>query len=135
MRFVVIVKGDARSEAGVMPTEEELASMGRLNEELVKSGVMLAGDGLHPTSKGARIAFSKGARPRVIDGPFSEAKEVIAGYWIIQVRNREEAIEWMARAPFEDGEIELRQLFELSDFVEGPAIEKHAELQAKLAGK
>ena len=134
MRFMVIVKGNEKSERGVLPSEEELASMGRFNEELVQAGVMLAGDGLHPTSKGAKIAYSKGGRPRVIDGPFTEAKEIIAGYWILQVRNREEVLEWMKRAPFEEGEIEIRQLYELSDFGDSPAIEKHQELKAQLEG-
>jgi hypothetical protein len=121
MRFMVIVKGDSRTEAGVMPTDQELTNMARYNEELVKAGVMLDGTGLHPTSKGAKVQF-KGGRPVVIDGPFTEAKEIIAGYWIIQVKNKAEAIEWAKRIPF--GEIpgsdrvpavEIRQLFELED--------------------
>jgi hypothetical protein len=113
MRFMVIVKGDKRSEAGVLPTDEELATMGKYNDELVKAGIMLAGDGLHPTSKGVRVKFPE---KKVIDGPFAEAKELIAGYWIWQVRSKEEAIEWLKRAPFPEGEVELRQIFELSDF-------------------
>ena len=134
MRFMVIVKGDAKTEAGVMPSEQELAEMGAFNEELIKAGIMLAGDGLHPTSKGARITYG-GGKPTVVDGPFTEAKEIVAGYWIIQVKSKEEAVAWMTRAPFKDGQIELRQLFELSDFEQGPAIEKHQELHAKLAAR
>jgi hypothetical protein len=113
MRFMVIVKGDKRSEAGVLPTDEELSTMGKYNDELVKAGVMLAGDGLHPTSRGVKVKFPE---KKVIDGPFTEAKEIIAGYWIWQVRSKEEAIEWLKRAPFPEGEVELRQIFELADF-------------------
>ena len=113
MRFMVIVKGDKRSEAGVLPTDEELATMGKYNDELIKAGVMLAGDGLHPTSRGVKVKFPE---KRVIDGPFTEAKEIIAGYWIWQVRSKEEAIEWLKRAPFPEGEVELRQIYETSDF-------------------
>src|SRR5437763_12595152 len=109
MRFMVIVKADKKSEAGVMPSKELLEKMGKYNEELVKAGVMLAGDGLHPSSKGVRIRFN-GAKRTVIDGPFAETKELIAGYWLWQVKSREEAIEWLKRAPFDGGtEIELRQ--------------------------
>jgi len=116
MRFMVIVKANKDSEAGVMPTEEMLTAMGKYNEELVKAGVMLAGEGLQPSSKGARVRFS-GKQRTVIDGPFSETKELIAGYWLWQVRSREEAIEWLKRAPFDGGEeVELRQVFELEDF-------------------
>ena len=113
MRFLVIVKGDKRSEAGVMPNEQELVEMGKFNDELVRAGVMLAGEGLHPTSKGFKVKFPE---RKVIDGPFTEAKEIVAGYWVWQVKSREEAIEWIKRAPFREGEIELRQIFELSDF-------------------
>lgn len=116
MRFMVLVPASKESEAGVLPTEELLAEMGRFNEEMVKAGVMLAGDGLQPTSKGARIRFSSG-KPTVTDGPFTEAKELIAGFWIIQVKSKEEAIEWMKRAPFDAGvELEIRQVFEADDF-------------------
>lgn len=115
MRFMVIVKANADSEAGKMPSEAELSEMGKFNEELVKAGVMLAGDGLHPSSKGARIRFDKDKRT-VIDGPFPETKELIAGYWMIQVKSKEEAIEWLKRAPFKDDEIEIRQVFEPTDF-------------------
>jgi hypothetical protein len=118
MRFMVLVKASEESEAGVMPSEEDLAEMGKFNEELVKAGVMLAGEGLHPTSRGARIRFS-GDERTVIDGPFAETKELLAGYWVIQARDRDEAIEWMKRAPFDGGtEIEVRQVFEEEDFGE-----------------
>ncbi|OUL99049.1 YciI family protein [Variovorax sp. JS1663] len=116
MRFMVLVKASPDSEAGVMPTEQLLTEMGKYNEELVKAGVMLAGEGLHPSSKGARVRFD-GKKRTVIDGPFSETKELVAGYWLWQVRSREEAIEWLKRAPFDGGaEVELRQVFEMEDF-------------------
>lgn len=119
MRFLVMVKADERSEDGVLPSEEELTAMGRYNEELVKAGVLLAAEGLHPSSRGARIKFT-GGKPTVIDGPFAEAKELIAGFWIIDVKSREEAIEWMKRMPCTDVEanIEIRQVFEADDFGE-----------------
>ncbi len=133
MRFMVLVKASPESEAGVLPTDEMLTAMGKYNEELVKAGVMLAGDGLQPTSKGARIRF-EGKKRTVIDGPFAETKELLAGYWIWQVRSREEAIEWLKRAPFDGGtEIELRQIFELSDFEQGEGLEIHKALRDKLA--
>ena len=115
MRFMVLVKADQDSEAGVMPSQELLEEMGRYNEELVKAGVMLAGEGLQPSSKGARVRFT-GKETSVIDGPFTEAKELIAGYWLWQVKSKEEAIEWVKRAPFQDTEIEIRQVFETEDF-------------------
>jgi hypothetical protein len=116
MRFMVIVKANSESEAGVMPSEKILAEMGKFNEELVKAGVMLAAEGLHPSSKGKRIKFS-GGKQTVIDGPFSETKELIAGFWLWQVRSLEEAIEWLKRSPFDGGtEIEIRQVFEADDF-------------------
>ena len=116
MRFMVIVKANEESEAGVLPSEEILAAMGKYNEELVKSGVMLAGEGLHSSSKGARVKFS-GQQRTVIDGPFAETKELIAGFWLWQVKSKEEAVEWLKRAPFDGGvEIEIRQVFESSDF-------------------
>src|SRR2546426_3330712 len=108
MRFMVIVKANKDSEAGVMPTEALLTEMGKFNEELVKAGVMLAGEGLHSSSKGARGKFS-GGKTTVIDGPFAETKELVAGYWMWQVKSKEEAIEWLKRAPFEDTEGEIRQ--------------------------
>jgi hypothetical protein len=116
MRFMVIVKADKNSEAGVMPSREILTAMGKFNEELVKAGVMLAGEGLHPTSKGKRVRFS-GGKHTIIDGPFTESKELIAGFWLWQVRSMEEAIEWLKRSPFDGGtEIEIRQVFEADDF-------------------
>ena len=115
MRVMVIVKASAESEAGVMPTEQLLAEMGAYNEELVKAGLMLAGDGLHPSSKGKRVRFS-GKQTSVIDGPFTETKELIAGYWIWQVRSMDEAVQWLERAPFQDTEVEIRPIFEADDF-------------------
>src|SRR5580704_3086848 len=115
MRFMAMVKASADSEAGKLPTGQELTEMGRFNEEMVKAGVMLAGEGLQASSKGARITFS-GGKPSVTDGPFTEAKELIAGFWLIQAKSKEEAIEWIARAPFVDGEVEIRQIFEAEDF-------------------
>ena len=118
MRFMVLVKANEDSEAGVMPTTEMLTAMGKYNEELAKAGVMLAGEGLHPSSKGARVRFS-GNKRTVIDGPFAETKELIAGFWLWQVKSKDEAIEWLKRAPFDGGtEIELRQVFEAEDFGE-----------------
>ena len=118
MRFLVVVKASPESEAGVMPKEKDLAEMGKFNEELVKAGVMLAGEGLHPSSKGVRVKFD-GKKRTVIDGPFAETKELVAGFWIWQVKSKEEAIEWLKRAPFDGGtEIELRQVFESEDFGE-----------------
>src|ERR671927_2043205 len=118
MRFMIIVKASKDSEAGKMPSEELLAAMGRYNEELVKAGVMLAGEGLHPSSKGARVRFS-GSQRTVIDGPFAEAKELIAGFWLIQVKSLDEAIEWVKRCPNPtsgESEIEIRQVHEAEDF-------------------
>ena len=121
MRFMVLVKADKNSEAGILPDEKLLAEMGKYNEELVKAGVMLAGEGLHPSSKGARVRFS-GSKRTVIDGPFSETKELIAGFWLIQVKSKEEAIEWVKRAPNPfpgtESEIEIRQVFEAEEFGE-----------------
>jgi hypothetical protein len=115
MRFMILVKANKDSEAGVMPSKELLTEMGKFNEELAKAGVLLAADGLHPTSKGARVRFSGGKRT-VIDGPFAETKELIAGFWIWQVKSKQEAIDWLKRAPFEDTEVEIRQVFEAEDF-------------------
>src|SRR5687767_13920351 len=115
MRVVVMIKANKESEAGAMPSEQLLAEMGTYNEELVNAGVMLAGEGLHPTSKGARVRFS-GEKRSVIDGPFAETKELIAGFWLWQVKSKEEAIEWLKRAPFKEGEVEIRQVFEAEDF-------------------
>jgi hypothetical protein len=118
MRFMVLVKADKNSEAGVMPSTELLAAMGKYNEELAKAGVLLAGEGLQPSSKGARVKFS-GKERTVIDGPFTETKELIAGFWLIQVKSKEEAIEWVKRCPNPmegESEIEVRQVFEAEDF-------------------
>ena len=141
MRFMVIVKANKDSEAGVMPTEKMLADMGKFNEELANAGVMLAGEGLHPSSKGARVKFS-GGKPTVIDGPFAETKELVAGYWLWQVKSKDEAIEWLKRAPFDgDTEVEIRQVFEAEDFGDEftPELREQeerirAEVQAKASG-
>ena len=120
MRVMVVVKANKDSEAGVLPSQEILAAMGRYNEELVKAGVMLAGEGLHSSAKGKRIKFS-GGKHTITDGPFTETKELIAGFWLWQVRSMEEAVEWLKRSPFDGGtEIEIRQVFEADDF--GPAL-------------
>src|SRR5919106_6805431 len=137
MRVMVIVKATKNSEAGVMPSEKLLAEMGQFNEELVKAGIMLAGEGLHPSSKGKRVRFA-GGKKTVIDGPFSETKELIAGFWLWQVRSMEEAVEWLKRAPFRDGEVEIRQVFEAEDF--GPALtpelrEQEERLRAQAAAR
>ena len=116
MRFMVIVKGNKDSEAGVLPDQKILGEMGKYNEELVKAGVMLAGEGLQASSKGARVRFEGPSKRTVIDGPFTETKELVAGFWLWQVKSREEAIEWLKRAPFQEGEVELRQIFESEDF-------------------
>jgi hypothetical protein len=136
MRFMIMVKADKNSEAGMMPSRELLAEMGKYNEELTKAGVLLAGEGLHPTSKGARVKFS-GAQRTVIDGPFAETKELIAGFWLWQVKSKEEAIEWVKRCPMPhntETEIEIRQVFEVEDF--GPEFtpelrEQEARLRAQ----
>jgi hypothetical protein len=139
MRFMMIVKASKDSEVGKMPGEELLSAMGKYNEELMKAGVLLDGAGLQPSSRGARIKFSKGKRS-VVDGPFSETKELIAGYWIIQVKSREEAIEWAKRVPAPHGEsqeseIEIRQFFELEDFAPSKAVEHHRDLSKQLGKK
>jgi hypothetical protein len=134
MRFMVIIKASKDSEAGNMPSEEMLGAMAKFNEELIKAGVMLDGNGLHPSAKGARIRYS-GKTRTVIDGPFAETKELVAGYWIIQVKSKEEALEWMKRCPNpheEDGEIEIRQVFEMEDFAPGEAIDHHRANQAEI---
>ena len=115
MRFMILVKADKNSEAGGLPDEKLLAAMGKFNEELVKAGVMLAGEGLQPSSKGARVKFAGGKRI-VTDGPFTESKELIAGFWLWQVKSKEEAIQWLKRAPFEETEVEIRQVYEMADF-------------------
>jgi len=138
MRFMMLVKASKESEAGVMPSEKLLAAMAKYNEELVKAGVMLDGSGLQPSAKGVRVTFS-GAKPKVTDGPFTETKELVAGYWLIQVKSKAEAIEWAKRVPFGPdvnpggGEIEIRQLFELEDFAPSDAVEMHREVGKQLA--
>jgi hypothetical protein len=140
MRFMVMVKASSESEAGVMPSEELIAEMTRYNEELVKAGILLAADGLHPSSRGARIKIS-GTKRTVVDGPFAETKELIAGYWIIQVKSLDEAIEWVKRVPNpmgEEGEIEIRQIFDAEDFGEAltPELrEREARLAKEIAAK
>jgi hypothetical protein len=116
MRFMMIVKSSPESEAGVMPTREELEEMGRFNEELVKAGVMLAGDGLHESSKGFRVSYGPKGAETVTDGPFAEAKELVAGFWIIEVSSKAEAVEWAKRVPFREGELEVRLVAEEADF-------------------
>src|SRR5712691_7375958 len=131
MRFMVMVKATKDSEAGTMPSEKLLSAMAKFNEEMVKSGVMLDANALQPSSKGARVRFS-GDRRTVIDGPFAETKELVADYWIIQVKSKAEAIEWIKRCPNphnEDGEIEIRQIFELEDFGASEAVEHHRRLE------
>ena len=137
MRFMVIVKATKESEAGKMPSEELLSAMAKFNEEMVKAGVMLEGNGLQPSSKGARVRFS-GDERTVIDGPFAETKELVAGYWILQCKSLAEAIEWIKRCPNphdEDGEIEIRQLFELEDFGASEAVEHHRRLREQIGKK
>jgi hypothetical protein len=139
MRFMMIVKADKDTEAGVMPDEKLIAAMTRYNEELAKAGVLLDLAGLQPSSKGARVRFFGGKRT-VVDGPFPETKELVAGYWLIQVKSKEEAIEWAKRAPAPHGdgaesEIEVRQLFELDDFAPSQAIDRERELEKDLAKK
>ena len=141
MRFMVLVPASKESEAGQLPTAEMLTEMHKFNEELVKAGVMLAGDGLQPSSKGARVTF-QGGKKTVIDGPFTESKELVSGFWIWQVRSRDEALEWLKRAPFgrsgdERVTVELRQIFELADFAPsdpgGDILRKDAELRTRMA--
>jgi hypothetical protein len=137
MRFMVLVKADKNSEAGVLPNKQMLADMGKFNEELIKAGVMLAGEGLQASSKGARVKFS-GGKKTVTDGPFTETKELVAGFWLWQVKSKEEAIEWLKRAPFEDTEVEIRQVFEAEDFGAEftPELRKQEESQrARIAAK
>ena len=140
MRFMIMVKATKDSEAGVMPDEKLLTDMGKFNEQLVKAGVMLAGEGLHPSSRGARVRFS-GAKRSVIDGPFAETKELVAGFWMWQVKSKEEAIEWVKRCPNPfagESEIEIRQVFEAEDFgaeFTPEAREQKKRLRAQLAAK
>jgi hypothetical protein len=140
MKFMMIVKASKESESGAMPDEKILSAMAKYNEELTRAGVLLDLSGLAPSSQGARVRFSAGGKRTVIDGPFTEARELIAGYWVIQVKSREEAIEWAKRIPFEpdpktgaEPEIELRRLFELDDFAPSPAVEHHRQVGEQLA--
>ena len=137
MRFIVFVKATKDSEAGKMPSEELLSAMAKFNEEMVKAGVMLDGNGLQPSAKGARVRF-EGDKRTVIDGPFAETKELVAGYWILQVKSKAEAIEWIKRCPnphYEDSEIEIRQLFEMEDFGESEAVDHHRRLGEQMKKK
>ena len=137
MRFMVIVKADKNSEAGVMPSKQLLTDMGKFNEELANANVMLAGEGLQPTSKGARVKFS-GGKKTVIDGPFAETKELVAGFWLWQCKSLDEAIEWLKRAPFEETEVEIRQVFEAADFGDEftPELrEQEARIREQVAAK
>ena len=140
MRFMMIVKANQESEAGAMPDDKILAAMGAYNEQLTKAGVLLDLSGLAPSSQGARVRFGAGGKRVVIDGPFSETKELIAGYWVIQVKSRDEALEWAKRIPFEsdpktgfEPEVELRRLFELDDFAPSPAVDLHRAVGEQLA--
>ncbi len=137
MRFMVIVKADKNSEAGIMPSKQLLTDMGKFNEELANANVMLAGEGLQPTSKGARVKFS-GGKKTVIDGPFAETKELVAGFWLWQCKSLGEAIEWLKRAPFEETEVEIRQVFEAADFGDEftPELrEQEARIREQVAAK
>lgn len=139
MKFIMIVKATKDSEAGVMPSEELLASMGKYNEELVKAGVLLDATGLKPSSQGFRVHFSKDSKRSIVDGPFAETKELIAGFWIIQVKSREEALEWAKRIPSphpgEETEVEVRQFYELEDFGDSPAVDRARELDKEIQKK
>ncbi len=130
MRFMMFVRANADTEAGKMPTEQELAAMGVYNEELVKAGIMLDGAGLQRSAKGALVKFGAGGKPTVVDGPFAEAKELVAGYWVIDVKSRDEAIAWAKRCPMAEGDaIEIRQFFEMEDFGDSEAVERMAKLE------
>lgn len=126
MRFMVIVKADKNSEAGSLPSKQMLTDMGKYNQELANAGVMLAGEGLHPSSKGSRVKFADG-KTSVIDGPFAETKELVAGFWLWKCKSKEEAIEWLKKAPFENTEVEIRQVFEAEDFGEAFTPELRAQ--------
>ncbi|MCU1617311.1 MAG: YCII-related protein [Frankiales bacterium] len=138
MRYMVIVKASEDSENGALPTTEQLAEMGAYNEELVKAGVMLAGEGLAPSSQGARVRYDKDGRATVVDGPFAETKELVAGFWVLQVSSREEVLEWVRKAPFRDAEVEVRRVAEAEDF--GDALtpelrEREEQLRARSAAQ
>jgi len=133
MRFIVFVKSSKDIETGSMPDKKDLVEMGRFNEKLVDAGMMLAGEGLKPSSKGSRIRFSNG-KPTVIDGPFSETKELVAGFWILQAKSKDEVLDWMKRAPFKDGELEIRPIVEDDEFAYAPEVmEQEKKLRARIA--
>jgi hypothetical protein len=133
MRFIVLVKASKESESGVLPDKKSLTDMGKFNEQLVKAGLMLAGEGLHPSSGGARIEFA-GGKPNVTDGPFAETKELVAGYWLLQAKSQDEVIEWMKRAPFTEEVIEIRQVFDTEEFAYAPEVMEHEKkLRAQIA--
>ena len=134
MRFIVFVKANKDSEAGVLPTKEQFEEMGAFNEDMTRAGIMLDGDGLHPSSKGARIRYD-GDKRTVIDGPFAETKELVAGYWLIQAKSKEEAVAWLSRAPFKEGEVEIRPIYEASDFPAGLLPPEAAEREQRLREK
>ncbi len=137
MRFMILVKADKNSEAGILPSTDVFEAMGKFNEELVKAGVMLEGEGLQPSSKGARVRFA-GSKRTVVDGPFAESKELVGGYWLWQLPSLKEAIEWVKRSPFQEGEVEIRQVSEADDFGEAltPELrEQEQRLREQLAGK
>lgn len=135
MRVMVLVKANRESEAGTPPDEKILSEMGKFNEELVKAGVMLAGEGLHASSKGARVRF-QGSKRTVVDGPFAESKELVAGYWLWQVKTLDEAIAWLKRAPFQEGEVEIRPVWELADLPASPEFKKQEEeLRARIESR
>ncbi len=137
MRFMVLVKGSAEAERGELPDAAELAEMGRFNEELAAAGVLLAADGLQSSAKGARVRFGSDGASTVVDGPFAETKELVAGYWVWEVSSREEAVRWLQRAPFRDTEVEVRQVFEAADFADvmpPGAVAREQELRAGLEG-
>jgi hypothetical protein len=133
MRFIVFVKASRESESGAMPDKKDLLEMGKFNQQLADAGLMIAGEGLHPSSKGARIDFT-GGKPKVSDGPFAETKELVAGYWVLQAKSKDEVIDWMKKAPFQDGEIEIRQIFEDEEFAYAPEVmEQEKKLRAQIA--
>ena len=136
MRFMVIVKANKESESGALPDTEVLTAMGKFNEELVKAGVMLAGEGLQPSSKGVRVRFEGPSKRTVVDGPFAETKELVAGFWLWQVKSKEEAIEWLKRDPFQEGEVEIRQVFETEDFGDSltPELREQEDRMRKQSG-
>lgn len=134
MRFMILVKASKESEAGVMPEEKLLGDMATFNGEMINAGVLLAGDGLHPSSKGARVTFDKSGTPTVTEGPFA-VKDLVSGYWMIKVQSRDEALDWVRRIPFVDGEVEVRQVFELEDFAPSEAVDRHAQLRDQFEQK